>query len=314
MDTNKQELHTVLGATGAMGYAVLEELEVRKHKTRAVTNTSKVEGHETVHANLLDLDATKKAIEGSTHVYLCIGLPYNRKIWKKEWPIIMQNVVDACIAHSARLIFLDNIYMYQNPLPNPFDEHSHLTKSTIKGTVRREVADIMIQAIQDGKLSGTIARSADFYGKRATNSVLYTSFLDRMLEGKNPLFITSPDHLHTYAYVHDNARAMILLGENEDCCGQVWHLPTGDPITTRELVKYYNKALGKKFKIKGMPGAMRIILSLFIPALREINEMIYQFNEDYVMNWEKFHWRFPDFKVTPYEESVKETVEWFKNN
>lgn len=305
-------LHTVLGASGAMGHAVLDELAKKKVKTRAVTTRSKIEGHEVMHADLRDPAQAKKAIAGSKLVYLCVGLPYNHKVWEKDWPTIMENVINACVEEKARLIFLDNVYMYHTPFPKPFQEDAALNPSTKKGIVREKIAGMMIKAIQDGRLSGTIARSADFYGKRATNSMLYISFLERMLKGKDPYFMTTPDKLHTYAYVRDNARAMILLAENEDCCGQVWHLPVGEPITTTDLLEHFNKAIGNEFKIKAVPKLMELFLSLFVPAVKEVDEMLFQFENDYVMSWEKFRLRFPDFKVTPYNRAVAETVKYFE--
>jgi hypothetical protein len=43
-------------------------------------------------------------------VYLCAGLKYDIKVWKKMWPLVMQNTIDACKEHNAKLIFFDNVY------------------------------------------------------------------------------------------------------------------------------------------------------------------------------------------------------------
>ena len=57
---------------------------------------------------------------------------------------------------------------------------------------------------------------------------------------------------------------------------------------------------------------MRKLLALFISPLKEVGEMMYQFESDYVMSFEKFKTHFPDFKVSTYQEGVKEMVASFK--
>ena len=49
------------------------------------------------------------------------------------------------------------------------------------------------------------------------------------------------------------------------------------------------------------------ILGLFIPIMREMVEMMYQFENDYFFNSSKFEKRF-DYKPTPYLEGIKEIV------
>ena len=56
----------------------------------AVERSKEVKDIETIQADLLNLDETQKAISGATHVYLCVGLPYDSKIWTNQWPILLQ--------------------------------------------------------------------------------------------------------------------------------------------------------------------------------------------------------------------------------
>lgn len=59
---------------------------------------------------------------------------------------------------------------------------------------------------------------------------------------------------------------------------------------------------------------MRKILALFIPMLKEAGEMAYQFNSDYVMSFDKFKRQFPEFKVTPYAQGIREMIRNFKES
>lgn len=310
---NHHNLHTVLGASGAVGRAVIEDLLERDLPLRTVSRSLDRPGLANVPADLLDAEQAKHAIEGSTHVYLCVGLPYYAKVWKRDWPRLMQNVIDACAAIGARLIFLDNIYLYgPAPLEVPFDENHPQQPISKKGKVRKQTADLLMQAHKKGKVKAVIGRSADFYGPHATNSMLYILFLERMLKGKNPQFVGAPNTPHTFSDVVDLGKALVELALAEDTYGQAWHLPVGRPITIEEAVEIFNQHLGRNFKVSFMPKWLRTLVGLFVPALREVNEMAYQFDHPYIMSDEKFRKRFPDFEVTGYEAGFKRKIEAFR--
>jgi len=304
-------MHTILGYKGAMGQAVLRVLERRKFKYRLVSRSLNKVTPLALKANLLSEEEADSAIKGSNYVYLCVGLPYNYKVWEKEWEVIMNNVIDACIKYDSKLIFLDNIYMYTHDLPVPFDEQTQQEPMSKKGKVRRKVADAFIDAYTNRGLKGLIARSADFYGKGATNSVFYSSFLERILDGKNPQLLSAGNVKHSFAYVDDNARGMVELALCDSCYGQVWHLPVGSPITMNEVLEVVNKQMNSNYKNSVMPRFVKMILPHFIPSLKEPLEMQYQFEQKYVMNFDKFKRRFPTFKTTSNKEGIEKTVNYF---
>ena len=311
--TEPKELHTVIGASGAVGKALIAELKNLSRPIRAVSRSLQLEGVETVAADALSKDEIYRAISGSSHVYLCLGLPYDTRVWRRDWPIVMQNVLGACIAYDARLIFLDNIYSYgPTPLQVPFDERHTQKPPSKKGQVRKQVLDFLSVAMKENRLQAVIGRAADFYGPHANNSLFYISYLDRMLEGKAPQSIGSPGIKHTYTNVSDVGRALVALALSPDTYGQAWHLPVGPPITIEEMTELFNQALGTSHKVSFLPPFMRILLSLFIKPLREMKEMMYQFEEEYQMSWEKFRTQFPDFKVSTYEQGIREMIDSFQ--
>lgn len=63
-----------------------------------------------------------------------------------------------------------------------------------------------------------------------------------------------------------------------------------------------------KNKAMTVSKPMLRVMGLFNPLMKEMVEMMYQYNQDYYFNSSKFKTRFPDFKVTPYREGVKEVV------
>mgnify|MGYP000388870891 CR=1 FL=1 len=307
------QTHIVLGASGAVGKAVIEALQDRKLNVIAVTRSKKRNDISCRSADLLVLQQAKAAVQGGTHVYLCVGLPYNKEVWKRDFPVIMRNVITACKEAKARLIYLDNIYMYgPAPLAVPFDETHPQQPFTHKGKARKKTTDLLLKSIDQGEIKALVGRAADFYGPGAINSPFYISFLDRMLQGKAPQSIAIPGVKHTYAYVPDLGRALVELALDEAAYGQVWHLPVGEAVTVKEMLAYFNKVLDKKYTVSFLPPWMRKLLSLFIPVLKETGEMMYQFESDYQMSFAKFKHHFPDFEYTSYEQGVMDTVAYFQ--
>ena len=309
------EIHTVLGAAGATGQAVIKELLIRNLKVNGVERSKRSVGIKTIQADLLNLNETIKAIQHSTFVYLCVGLPYQARVWTKDWPIIMHNVIAACERYNAKLIFFDNAYMYgPEPLSQPFSEMHLQYPTTKKGLARKQTTDMLLDAIAKKRICAVVGRSADFYGEHAVNSPFYISFIQNMLKGEAPKVLSDKRVSHTYAFTGDNGRALVQLALDNSAYGQVWHLPVGRAISFEEVNDIVNKILDTNFKLGYIPKAMRKFLSVFIPEIREVEEMLYQFQNPYEMNFDKFKQHFPDFQLTSYEDGLNRMVKSFKNS
>lgn len=307
------KVHTVLGGSGAIGNAVLHELKSRGIEVKTVEKYKNVEGFETIKADVLDIKQITKAIEQSSHVYLCVGLPYSSDVWTRDWPIVMKNTIEACSKNNTKVIFFDNIYMYgPAPLGKDFTENYSQFPQTKKGQARKVATDLMLKAIKENKIKGVIGRSADFYGPNAVNSVFYVSFLQRMLQGKNPQLLSSVHVPHTYSYTKDNARALVMLALDESSYGEVWHLPVSKPITMEYILNTFNKKLGTNLKAGVIPKCIQKILSIFVKPIKEVQEMLYQFDYSYIMSSQKFMNKFPEFMITSYEKGIAEMVKSFR--
>ena len=307
------QLHTVLGASGAVGQSVLQVLKEKEIQARAVSRSMNFEGVESLSADLLNRTEVDKVVGGSTVVYLCVGLEYKTEVWQRDWPVLMDNVIEACSKHDAVLIFLDNVYMYgPAPLQGMFDEGYTENPSTGKGKVRKEIDDQLKAAFRHGTLNGVIARAADFIGPNANNSVFYFSFLERILKNKAPQSLLPRGPKHTYANTIDLGKALVELALEPETYNAIWHLPVGDPVSVDEMMAVFNDVLGASYKVSYMPRFMIKVISWFVPVVKEFDEMMYQFEYDYIMSYDKFKKQFPGFKITPYREVVKQMIESFK--
>lgn len=309
------QLHLVLGGHGAIGQAVIKELQSKDMFVKAVERSKEVKSVETIKADILNLTDTKRAVKGASFVYLCIGIKYNSNIWAEQWPVMMSNVIEACKEENATLIFLDNVYMYgPSPLTIPFSETHPQKPESKKGKTRKEISDMLLDAFKNGKVKGVIGRAADIYGPAAVNSPFYIVFLENILKGKSPQFLGKPGVKHTYANTIDIGRALVALALDESTYGQVWHLPAGQPVTIEEVVQIFNKELNSDFTVSFMPNFLLGLMSLFIPPIKEAKEMIYQFDNEYIMSFEKFRDHFPEFKTTNYDVGIREMIMSFKES
>jgi nucleoside-diphosphate-sugar epimerase len=242
-------------------------------------------------------------------VYLVAGLPYKSRVWQAQWPVIMDNVIAACRGSGSRLVFFDNIYMYDRECLSPMDEDTPVRPSSRKGAVRAAIAEALMSAVRRGDLEGLIARCADFYGPgKQKNSVLTLTVFERLAAGKSAQWLLSGDHIHSFTYTPDAARATALLGNSDDAWGEVWHLPTASaPPTGRGWVEAIAAELGVEPRLQVMPAALLSALGLVIPMLRELKDTAYQYDRDYDFRSEKFERRF-DFEPTPYAEGIEAIV------
>jgi len=281
-------------------------------KIRLVSrNPKKVnETDELVKADLLNPAEVEQAVKGSSVVYVTIGFPYNFKFWKENWPPFMQSVIDACKKHEAKLVFFDNIYMYDENYLNGMMEETPISPPSRKGQIRAELAKMIMDEVGQGTLTALIARAADFYGPGISNtSMLTETVLKPLSEGKTANWMGKAACKHSFTYTPDAGKATAILGNTDSAFNQVWHLPTaGDPPTGKEWIKMSAKTLGVEPMYREVSKFMLKIIGIFVPVMREMPEMLYQYDRDYVFNSDKFEQTFK-FTPTSYEQGLKEIIE-----
>ncbi len=303
-------MQTILGAGGAIGVDLARELKAYTSHIRLVgRNPKKVnDGDELFPADLTDPLQVDAAVAGSEVVYLLIGLEYKLRVWRQDWPPLMRNVIMACEKHSARLVFFDNMYMYDNQYLGHMTEETPIKPSSQKGRIRAQLVQMIMDETEAGRLTALIARAADFYGPGVRSSVLQEMVPKNFRQGKKANWFASVDKKHSFTYTPDAARATAILGNTPDAFNQAWHLPTAAPAWTgRQFITAFAREMGVKpdYMVVG-PFLLRI-LSLFMPVMKEFVEMIYQYDRDYVFDSGKFERRF-NFDPTPYEEGVRAVV------
>jgi len=306
-------LHTLLGANGTIATALVPVLQAHKEKIRLVSRTpNTVEGAESVSANLLDREQVFHAVEGSDIVYLLVGLKYDAAVWRQEWPVIMKNVIDACKAARAKLIFFDNAYMY-GKVDGLITEDTPYQPCSEKGKARAEVAAMLQKEMKEGSIKAAIARAVDFYGpgvedKSAAGILVFAN----MAKGKKAQWFINPDVPRSYNYTPDAAESLYLISKEESAFGEIWHLPSVQPaLTGRQFITIAARHMNASGKVAVLPKWFLKMLGWINPFLKEAYEMNYQDEFPFRFDSSKFEKKF-NFTPTPYEEAIRRTADWFK--
>lgn len=304
-------MQTILGSGGAIGVALAKNLPAYTDKIRLVSrNPTRVNAEDELFpADVTNADSVSRAVEGSSVVYLTVGFPYRAKTWREVWPKTMQNTINACKTHGAKLVFFDNIYMYDPRFLNGMTEETPINPKSKKGEIRAAIAENLLNEIEKGGLTALIARSADFYGPGiGETSVLTQTVIDNLAKGKKANWLGNSRLRHSFTYTPDAGKATAILGNTPDAYNQVWHLPTpSQPPTGQQWVEAFARELNTKPNFMTVPKLMVQAMGIFMPIMKEIAEMMYQYNQEYVFDSSKFEKRF-DFKPTPYADGIKEIV------
>ncbi len=301
-----EKMHTILGSTGNIGTALAKELTAYTSNIRVVSRKpQKINTTDQLFkADLLKAEEVLAAVKGSEIVYLVVGITYKTALWEEQWPIIMKNVINACKAEKAKLVFFDNMYCYDPNVVGNLKEDSPINPKSRKGKVRAHIAKMLLEAIEQEQLTGMIVRAADFYGPNASQSFLNESVINRMKAGKKAQWLYNKDKKHSFTYIPDAAFATAFLAQKESAWNQVWHLPTSSEYPTgQEVVNILSQQLGTSNQVAVLPGFMVAILGLFIPILKEIKELRYQLDQDYCFDSSKIESTF-GLKATPIEEGL----------
>lgn len=305
-------MQTVLGANGQIG----EELARYLHENvtqdiRLVgRNPTKVnETDELVTADLMDAEATDRAVVGSDIVYLTVGLPMDSAMWEERFPVMMENTIAAVGHHGVKLVFFDNTYMYpQTAVPQvegrtPFEPHGR------KAAVRAQIATRLQEVMDAGRIDAVIVRAPEFYGPGKTQGLTTTTVFDRIKKGERPLVPVSADTKRSLIWTPDASRAMGLIGNTPDAYGQTWHLPIDqNRLTYREMIAIASEVTGRKIRFTTIPLFVFTLAGLFNEKAKEASELIPRYGVDNIFDSSKFATRFPDFKITTYREGITELI------
>lgn len=311
-----EELHVVFGS-GQVGHPLAQRLLGAGKRVRVVKRSQGdvPEGAETMLGDATRESFCHEACAGASVIYHCMNPAYDTKLWATTLPRYMDNLIAAASKVGARLVVLDNLYMLGRTGGKPMNEDTPANPCSRKGEIRAKVAARLFEAQRSGEVRAVCGRAADFYGPRGSLTMFGEYFWKPVLARKAGMALGNADTPHTYHYIPDVAHGLATLGcaTDEQLGGQLlWMLPCQAAVTTREMVRRFEPAVGHTIPLNVMPRFMMNLLALFVPMVREIKEMAYQWDEPFIVDDSRFRARF-SMKPIREDEAARATVAWARD-
>jgi nucleoside-diphosphate-sugar epimerase len=309
------ELHVLFGA-GQVGRPLAQLLLDAGKQVRVAKRSpgGVPPGVEVIQGDAADPGFCARVAEGAATVYHCMNPPYYAKIWAELVPRYMDNLITAAGCAGARLVVVDNVYMLGRPGNRTLDEDTPSNPCSRKGEIRARAAERLFEAHRRGDILATTGRASDYYGPGGTLTHLGDQFWRPALKGKAARVLVNPDTIHTYHYIPDVAAGLLTLGCAEsDVYGRPWMLPCAAPSSTRDLVTRFSRKLGREIKLSGVPRWIVNAMGVFVPLVREVDEMLYQWDEPFVISDRRFRERFRQ-EPTDVDAAATATVVWARQH
>ncbi|UVJ41687.1 NAD-dependent epimerase/dehydratase family protein [Arthrobacter sp. CJ23] len=302
-------MYIVTGA-GPVGWTVAEQLAEQGHEVRILTRSGSGPEHPRIERRRTDVSDPAQlsgAFAGAAAVFHCIhGSAYSAKAWRAELPRAEQAVMDAAAAARAVVVFPESLYSYSEP-DRTMTESSPREASGGKRGVRTE----LLRARGAHAADTVSVVAGDFFGPRVLMAHAGERLVPRILEGKAVQAVGSATQPHAFTYVPDLAAAMVKAAQLPGLWNQVLHAPSGAPLTMRELATALASSAGKPApKVGAIPGWLMRATGLFSADMRELAELLYQFERPFVMDSSASQEKL-GLEPTPLDEAAAATVGWW---
>lgn len=304
--------HLVVGA-GAIGSRLALTLAASGDAVRLVTRSGSGPEHpgiERVASDASNRTALAELAQGAATLFNCANPPYPK--WAEQWPPLANAMISACEASGARLVTLGNLYGYAAD-SSPMRATDELAPPTRKGAIRVAMWQDALAAHEAGRLSMTEVRASDFIGPGVGgNGHVGDRFVPRLLRGKSVSVVGRPDVEHSWTYVDDVVTTLIAVAQDDRAVGRAWHVPTGPALSFEQLAAEFAAAAGTEpVKVKSIPTLLLKLGGVVSPMMRELPEMLYQFERPFVIDATDTTDTF-GIVPTPFHEQLRATIDAYR--
>jgi nucleoside-diphosphate-sugar epimerase len=309
----------VLGATGSIGYAVTANLLARQLPvTILVRNRAKAEALfpqsptlTIVEGDAQDATLLRQLAVGKTHIFHGINYPYDK--WFGNMDSVTQKVIDAAAPNRATIVFPGNVYNFGDTT-NPIREDSQPAPISRKGELRVELEAMLEQAANAEICQVLNVRLPDFWGPNVLNAGVAPIY-ENALKGKTINGFVNVDILHQLVYTKDAAEVIVrLMIRGQTKPYEVWNYGGETVPSMRWLFGRISALVDKQLPVRVYPRLLFRVMGLFSPLMREVNEMLYLWSGTVLLDDTKVRATFPDFRETPLNTALTETLTWFAEN
>jgi nucleoside-diphosphate-sugar epimerase len=309
-------LDLVLGSTGSLGSAIVNELTSSGKPVRALvrdpakarkvfTDPDRID---LVEGSVEDVRTLGKAFDGIEVFHNCVNAPYPQ--WS-ALPAIHGRITDAAARAKARMVFPGNVYIYGRTGAEKVREDHPRNPCSRKGRIRLQLEDTFMRLSQEGAVPCVIVRFPDFYGPSATS--IADGIFRSALDNKRARWYGRLDAVHEFIFISDAAKAMVTASERPDAAGQDFNVPGPDPIRVRDWIGIVFRQAGFEPKMTGTSPVLVRLTGLFNPIAREFAEMQYLTEEPLILDGSKFSSFFGmKYPARSYEDGIRETLKWLR--
>lgn len=307
------DVHVVVGATGATGTSLVHELLRRGHRVRAVHRSGDGRfpaGVEVAAGDAADAARMRELCADAVVVHNCINPPLDR--WRTTFPDAVRATIAAAGAAGARLVFADDTWMYGR-VDAPMTESTAVRPSSDLGTLRAWLAEMVLAAHARGDCRTVIGRAGELYGPRV-ESLIGGALFGAAVAGRPVRWIGGLDQPITPTYIDDFATVLATLGDADEAdLGRVWHVPHPGATTGRAFVREVLTRAGTSPPSYRLGSRVVRALGMVWPLARLGGELAYQFEMPFVVDGSAAAEHF-DLRPTPYEDGITRTVAWYRRS
>jgi nucleoside-diphosphate-sugar epimerase len=255
-------------------------------------------------------EQVQKAVEGASHIYHCANPLYHQ--WSTILRKVQENLIQAALEQNAVLAVSENLYMYKRGV-DTIQIDTEIDPPTKKGLIRQALHEKLIQAGKENSLKWTTIRASDFYGPGSTDQSVFGTkyFLNSLFNSKKVYFMGNASISHSYTYVKDFGKALALAAHDKDAWQKSWIIANKE-IHTKYIAQKFMYQAGKQVGMGKLSRRLLSFLGIFNPVIREVPEMLYQKEEDYIVDGSDFEKKF-NFRPTSLNDGIAETLQWYNS-
>jgi nucleoside-diphosphate-sugar epimerase len=276
------------------------------------TGAAALTGVETIGGDATNLDLARDVAADADTVYFCLNAPnYHR--WAEEFPPLQRAVVGAAKSADAKLVVLENLYMY-GPTSERLRETTPVNPTSAKSRTRASMSAELLEAHRCGEVRVVIGRASDFVGPGVRDSALGQFVFAPALAGKRAQTMGRPDTQHTYSYVPDVGRTSCSSAHATTPTAGCGTCRTPRTRTTRNIIiDVYGAAGIRRTDVTALRRPLLRALGLFNRNVRELLHTYYQFAAPFVVDDSAFRHAFGGH-TTQWGDIVASTLDWYRDH
>lgn len=279
--------HRLVIGAGPIGTALTHRLAAGGDTVTVVTRSGRgpdIPGVTLIAANAADPHHLTALAAGTRTIFNCAN-PGTYMQWEAQWPPLHAAMLTAAERSGADLVTLGNLYVY-GPVDVPLSRDLPPAATGHKGRLRARMWQDALDLHRAGRIRATEIRASDYIGEDVTAAGgLLRRYADATLHGRTAWVFGDPDVPHTFSDTEDVAALLALAADDDRSWGHVWHVPAAQARTLRQALTDLGRALDLPApRLRRVPSAVVGMSAPVVPIMRELREVLWQFERPYVLD------------------------------